>query len=244
MKNCSKQGLLLCILFASAGLIFSHVPLAQAGERQLQAVNDTFIKNNAPSQNFGNYPSGAPYYRLEVFQFGAAESHTLLKFDLSTIPEDSEITAATLYLHTASHPTRATNLELFHTSNDNWNEDTATWNNFYAPEQETTLLSRLDELSPTASQYYAWNLNIAEWNYGMDVKDKTLSFILKFGLPPNPLGREADFHSSEGTNWGDPSPLLDIQFTHAPEPLSTLLFLSGAPLMGFSLWTRKKRLSS
>ncbi|MCD4781778.1 MAG: DNRLRE domain-containing protein [Candidatus Omnitrophica bacterium] len=235
MIKISKQHILTVSLSALLFTGWSAVPSAQADSLQLQATDDTYIKNTAPLSNFGNFPSGATRHQLELYHAGATETQTLLKFDLSAIPDGAQITGATLSLHTRGNPTRATNLELYRNSNDNWYEDTATWYNYYTPEHETTLLSSVNEV--TELQYYTWNLNIAEWNYGMDLNDDALSFILKFGLPGNPKGRLARFHSSEVTT---PYPLLDIQYTYAPEPVSTVLFLSGAPLLGFGMF-RKKR---
>jgi hypothetical protein len=81
--------------------------------------DDTYINSNQPLNNYGTDNT------FDVRPDNGADRRGLLKFDLSSIPANSIVTSATLYLYSQDSKTGQTTYIYRVTSN--WSESTATW---------------------------------------------------------------------------------------------------------------------
>ncbi|WP_281628568.1 DNRLRE domain-containing protein [Vibrio sp. St2] len=91
----------------------------------LPTSDDTFIASNKASDNFNNHADGLLADLLDT-KYG--KTNALMKFDVSALPEGLEIDSVILALHVTNASTG--NFELYRV-NQNWNEQTATWQSIY-----------------------------------------------------------------------------------------------------------------
>jgi hypothetical protein len=87
--------------------------------------DDTYIDAGSPSSNYGTDNT------FEVRPDNGADRRGLLKFDLSSIPANSTITSATLYLYEQGNKTGQ--ITHIYRVTSSWNETAATWNSWSAP---------------------------------------------------------------------------------------------------------------
>lgn len=106
-----------------AVLTFILLPqVALAVEITLSPSQDTFIDQDYPTDNFGNYST------LYVSTTDI-NKHILLKFDLADIPKGSTINSATLLMDANGCGGQDETPELLLSyANDNWGEQSVTWN--------------------------------------------------------------------------------------------------------------------
>jgi hypothetical protein len=81
--------------------------------------DDTFIKGDSPLNNYGNDTT------FDVRPANGADRRGLLKFDLSSIPQNATVNSATLYLFERDN--KAGRLTYLYRVTSNWNENTVTW---------------------------------------------------------------------------------------------------------------------
>jgi hypothetical protein len=81
--------------------------------------DDTFINAGSLLRNYGNDNT------FEVRPDNSADRRGLIKFDLSSIPTNANITSATLYLYSQDNKTGQ--LTSLYRVTSNWNENTVTW---------------------------------------------------------------------------------------------------------------------
>lgn len=134
-----------------------------ARSRKLSPTDDSFVKGASPDSNYGSH-SLIGVGHLDGPRRG------FLKFDFSTIPKNAFITEAKLYLY-CELKGRETNIQCHSVDNDNWSEDTITWNN----------KPRIGEVldGPYLAVFQEWN----SWTVTSFVKedfftDKIASFCL------------------------------------------------------------------
>jgi hypothetical protein len=87
--------------------------------------DDTFIRADAPSNNFGSDT------KIEVRPDNGADRRGLLKFDLSSIPSNATITSATLYLYETDN--KAGQVTYVYRVTSSWDEDSVTWQSWALP---------------------------------------------------------------------------------------------------------------
>ena len=87
--------------------------------------DDTYIKGDQPSDNFGSDN------KFEVRPDNGADRRGLVKFNLSSIPANATITSATLYLYEQSN--KASQTTSLYRVTSNWDENTATWQSWSTP---------------------------------------------------------------------------------------------------------------
>ena len=87
--------------------------------------DDTFIRSDAPSTNYGSENS------FDVRPDNNADRRGLVKFDLSSIPSNAIITNATLYLYEKSNKTDQVTF-IYRVTSD-WTENTVTWQTWNLP---------------------------------------------------------------------------------------------------------------
>lgn len=81
--------------------------------------DDTYIRADALLSNFGSDD------RIDVRPDNGADRRGLIKFDLSSIPSNSTITSATLYLY--SHDNKDGQTTFIYRVKSNWSENSVTW---------------------------------------------------------------------------------------------------------------------
>jgi hypothetical protein len=81
--------------------------------------DDTYIDAGSPTRNYGTDD------KFEVRPDNSADRRGLLKFDLSSIPQNAIISSATLYLYEKDN--KAGQLTHIYRVTSNWNENTVTW---------------------------------------------------------------------------------------------------------------------
>ncbi|MDA2918193.1 DNRLRE domain-containing protein [Desulfobacterota bacterium AH_259_B03_O07] len=152
--------LLAVLIFAIAFPLF-----AEADVLQLYPEKDTYIDSKKKNNSYGNSDE------LSVKDGGRNTRETLLQFNLSQIPEGTEIVSAKLKLYAKSKKGN-NNATLLYTVLGNWNEST-TWNN-----KPTRSSIYEDSVTiTTTAQYYEWDLTVLvldwidgiETNYGIYV---------------------------------------------------------------------------
>jgi hypothetical protein len=91
----------------------------------LSPSDDTFIRADAPTSNFGTDTT------FDVRPDNSADRRGLVRFDLSSIPSNATISSATLYLYEKGNKTGQVTYTYRVTSN--WNENTVTWSSWTTP---------------------------------------------------------------------------------------------------------------
>ena len=87
--------------------------------------DDTFIRSDAPSTNYGSDNT------FDVRPDNSADRRGLVKFDLTAIPSNAIITNATLYLYEKSNKTDQ--VTFIYRVTSNWTENTVTWQTWNLP---------------------------------------------------------------------------------------------------------------
>lgn len=176
-------------------------------------TDDTEISHDAPDTNCGNETSIAIRNEYGVQGSPGWASDGLIRFDISSIPTGSIIQSATLnlfyYYWTSTNP-QGRELTLYRITN-NWNEETATWNNqptYYTIPTNSSLIP--DEIN----NWIQWNVtsDIQKYvdgqatNYGWKITDE--SYWGDFNIPLTLL------RSKENVT---DSPYLEIEANLPPE---------------------------
>jgi hypothetical protein len=174
--------------------------------------DDTYIDAGSPLSNYGADNA------FQVRPDNGADRRGLLKFDLGSIPANSTITSATLYLYEQGNKTAQTTYLYRVTSN--WSESTATWLTWtlpggdfdsgtsyfgFIPDQNNCMLTM-----DVTSLVQAW-VNGVYNNYG----------LLLYSLGPNHIIPYASKEDGTASRW----PKLDIVYavpTNTPTRTPTL----------------------
>jgi hypothetical protein len=142
---------------------------------QIYPTNDAYVSSEEPNNSAGTQPY------LYVYTNGD-EYRSLLKFSLSSVPDDAEVQSATLkVLIDADHwpwSGAGASVEARAVTNDVWSESTITWNNQppYGSLLDTVTQSFYDD-GEMAEEWWEWN--VATWVSSELSGDKTASFCLK-----------------------------------------------------------------
>jgi hypothetical protein len=162
--------------------------------------DDTYIKGGSPLTNFGSDNE------LEVRPDSGSDRRGLLKFDLGSIPANSTITSATLYLY--SQDSKAGQTTYIYRVTSNWSENSATWSTWTLPggdfDSDTSYFTFLPAQSncmltlDLTSLVQAW-VDGTSPNYG----------LLLYSIGPNHIIR----YSSKENGTASQRPKLNIVFT-------------------------------
>ena len=163
---------------------------------------------------------------LYVFNFGGVEHISYLKFDLSSINDKEFITSLKLYsrMGSLSQYDFPFYVDIYHVSEDDWQENTLTWNN--QPGFKKLLGTGLF-IDP--SPFTVWDLS--GYNYKPDTNDNILSLAMV--IPDNPPIRTGVAFSSY---WD----YLEVESARPPVPEPSTMLLLGSGLIGLAGYGRKK----
>jgi hypothetical protein len=150
-----------------------------------------------------------------------------LKFDLSDIPDASQVVHAELRLYAMIY--RGGTVNIWHASGDNWTENwgSLTWNNQPAVDGFLAQLGILD--TPASLKY----IDISQtWDPTVDLIDNFLSIAITMvdESPEEPM--DAEFKSKENQDSLYHRPLLTIEYEEiTPVPLPATLYLFGSGIL-------------
>ena len=124
---------------------------------------DAYIASARPNENFGNAALYVGYHNIGEDRFGAERS--LIRFELSSIPNEANITEANLrlYMSFATPSDSATMRIIVRQLNSPWDEQVVTWNNepAWGP-------VRADLFVGPEEGWYVWDITdlVIEWQNG------------------------------------------------------------------------------
>lgn len=219
----TKRFWLGCAVFMVVIYLFAVPSYGTLITHLIAPVDDALVDNKEPDTNFGD----TDY--LQIFTAYMSQRHlrSYIKFPLSEIPELDFVESATLYLY-HYHGGWTRPIDIYHVADDNWTQNTITWNNRPLPSPTTAELIASEQIESTEG-WKSWDLLTNDgWDYNSDVNDGYVSFLLK---GPETGDRNNSFYSSKATN---NHPYLEIVII--PEP--SILALIG--LTGLLLLKRRK----
>lgn len=207
----------------------------------LTPTGDAYVYNQTPAAHYGSDLTLSVFHRDSDDQ----TQRVFLKFDLSSIPADETVVAATLHLYAIGfHTFGPMDTALHFVSNDSWSENTLTWNNMPAYDNKLDLKESetWNFVYPNGTpQWGVWNLFGlgGAWVQTGGLSDGFLSLLLK-GEPEsgNRIGEQ--FDSKE---FGNPTlrPYLTVETQQAVVPLPPSLFLLTPVLISLAAMRRKLR---
>lgn len=213
------------LILASLIVIAMTAANTQAATYTLFPDDDAHVKQWAPGNNYGRlnylYTGG-----------GASSSHAYLSFYLGGIGEEETITGATLNLFHFYGSTAWINL--YHISDDNWDESSITWNN--RPDGGSMgswlggeyILFPWDWVSFDLSETGAWD----------PLADQTDSFVT---LLVSPFLEDVFFFSKEHySGWKSPYLTITTTTTTAPVPIPSTLWFLASGLLGYPFIRRTR----
>ncbi|MCW5553731.1 MAG: DNRLRE domain-containing protein [Verrucomicrobiae bacterium] len=114
---------ILILICAAAFAFGKDSPTASAATTNLLPIADTYIRDSAPTANFG---ASTPLL-AGIALAGSPVQRCLFKFSLADLPSDATITGVSLRLVATAGPREASNFDLHRVLRD-WTENDATWN--------------------------------------------------------------------------------------------------------------------
>lgn len=224
--------------------VFNLLPGIAFGQSiSLNPIADSRILKIVPNQNFGSEGLLATYNNMDGF--GDNEQHSLLKFDLSSIPKGANITSATLLLSKRNdgYVSNGVASYVFRVITD-WTESKVTWNK---PTNTTSWTNLGGDFVGMTGAYnsnpYAMNTDnpagaTLDWNVTSLVSEWESGAVANDGLLLRAdVGNQLHFYSREVVG---SEPSLIINYSVVPEPGALTLVLC-AGLTGTSMLLRHRR---
>ncbi|MBN1555040.1 MAG: DNRLRE domain-containing protein [Phycisphaerae bacterium] len=205
----------VCVSLASTGL--SSVTAV------IQPTDDVCIDSAFPNKNYNNSTDNPKLIARHSY-IGPSDTYSILKFDLSEIPNSATILGATLHLYCLA--TCDEYVYAYRVSDDNWDENTVTWNT-YLPDTtdpaKSTYLDTQRVYVPSNGDYWeTWNLMALNWQ--ADLADNLLTLMLTADPQSSHYYSPANMASKE-YELGSKIPYIEIEYT--PEPASLTLMALG-----------------
>jgi hypothetical protein len=201
----------------SAGLLIAAVGVlpATADELIFYPTDDAWADEYTPNHCYGSHDKMG----VRNTSYGPWESHSLVRFDISSIPPGTEIPSATLYLYYFLHwdnSPAGRPLSAYRITSD-WDEETVNWNRRPSHASQVTSYAAV----PSWYTWMAWDVtndvqafvNGDEEDYGWTIIDET--FWPGSGIP---------FTFFRTKEYGSYIPYLEV----VPEPGTLGLLLLGS----------------
>ncbi|MCK4459163.1 MAG: DNRLRE domain-containing protein, partial [Methanosarcinales archaeon] len=167
---------------------------------------DTHVKSYVPDSNFGDSPE-LPVEWYDDSGYGVKRA--LTHFNLSSIPVDATIDAATLHLYVGSRFDYGTPTYNIHRIEESWGEMTPTWNN--QPGYTPTPIDSI--IKPTCAD--CWDV----YDVTSDVQDFVegtsinYGWLIKLEMEDDPEWPGTYYRSRE--HGSDTSPYLEVTYTES-----------------------------
>jgi len=194
----------------------------------LHPTDDTYVDTRFPDAVY-NFEPWEQVLHADYSYIGPHYRTSLLKFDLSAIPSDATLLAATLHL--CAVPSSDEHTYLFRMEHDAWDEDSTSWNSFLPHMAGGVLVGDAEVEAVFPEEHWVgWPIVLGAWNLPEDLADGFVTFMLK--------GDESDFNYTVGADLcskeyltpGGEQRLPSLELTWIPEPSTavSLIVLVGA----------------
>ncbi|MCD6240129.1 DNRLRE domain-containing protein [Candidatus Bathyarchaeota archaeon] len=173
------------------------INIVNYGTSNITPTDDSYVSASNPDTNYGAETS-------LITEVITDTKRSFLKFDLSSLPDNLQIDYAYLNLFVVSllYPQQGySDVEVREVSNDNWYENTITWNN--QPNYGEILDTKFENKTEKYSSYNVSSFVTTEYT-----TDKTVSLCLKIILESQSHYRIVSFNSKEGDN----TPFLQLKY--------------------------------
>jgi hypothetical protein len=162
--------------YYSSTIGISTGTIAFVDSNQIEPVADAYIHRDHPNENYGGATTIAWQHSGGI---PPDPYRSYLKFDISSIPNSSVITKATLYLYTVTVPVvgywTGDSFDVFTVIHDDWTESGITWNN--APPFVETIIDRSASRIPSEAWISSDVTDFVKNEY--DSGDTLVSFGIK-----------------------------------------------------------------
>lgn len=224
-------------------LLMALPTLAGAETLTLYAEHDAWVDSAAPTAT-----NNDTWVRIANNQ-NTTERWSFFKFDLSSVPDNAEITVANFRFYGAGSWSTAPGFvvpydrypQFFHVNDDTWLESTLTWENM--PVFDDYLGKSYHGSSFSySSAYFTLSGTADNWNAAADLSDDYLSFM---GRIPDTQEYSASYlgYSSE-VSGGAPELYLEYTVSETPTepvPEPTSFLLAGAGLLALMIIRPRSR---
>jgi hypothetical protein len=233
------------VVMMTIGVMLSGITAAWSTTVTINPTDDTHIGTDSDYPVIAGINFGSNYVLRvgDITNWGGGtwsyDYRSLLKFDLSSIPNGAQIISATLSLQITQSSEQNTYVQVHRMADDTWSEGTITWN-LAPPSFTTAFVSNLLDtqlVQGVVGGYITWNiLDSNPWDWSQDLADNGVTFLLKKATTNE---SEAFFSSVEGVV--DPPIILTIIYNPVPLPPSALFLGTGlAGLLGLRGWRRRR----
>lgn len=187
-------------------LSISYNNIVLADTFTIMPIEDSHVDSEQPDRNFADYPLGVLKFNYTVPIGVLREQISYVKFDLSIIDDAEQID--TIFYNaswqSASQCSSPQYIDIYHVTDDSWDEGNLTWNNQPGYDDYLgTLLFDID--NPSQTFWRQWD--ISSYDYSSDLDDNTLSIAM---VKRNPDSCGVAFRTE---------PFLEISTQPAPESI-------------------------
>jgi 2',3'-cyclic-nucleotide 2'-phosphodiesterase (5'-nucleotidase family) len=200
-----------------------------APTRVLSPVADAQVSSGNPNTNSGSATS--MFIQSAATNFG--NERAWLRFDLSSLPSDAVVTAATLEMYCWKATGPSLDTEVHGGTSDTWGETTITWNNqpAFGPTLATQTLA-----AGAVNVYYDWD--VTSFVQGQLAGDKLVSLLVK----PTVEGSTASpspSYAFDAREFGSTIPVLrvTVQSASATVAQTQFFYRYSADGVTWSAWT-------
>ena len=157
---------------------------------------DTHVSEGSPTTNYGTSTS----MQVQLFkdEYGTVyRNRIFIKFDLSSLPINIDITSAKLYLYMYSSTAHTRTLAVHEVSDNSWGETTITWNN--KPSYDATATTTTSIGTSSGWKYFTITSDVED---AYNAASQTLSECIKdnsetTGVPTVPSSITKQFYTEE-----------------------------------------------
>ena len=199
------------VVSGSGSCIAHAVVVGGLQEVKLYPIDDSFVWQGA----YGGKSHGTLDYLRVGYQ--ALSQRGFLKFKLENIPAGATIEKVELYLRTRDNVGGGENVRCHRVDNDDWDEDTITWNN------QASVGGFLDNRNCSENdKWYSWYVTDFVASQWENENDRVASFCM-VGVGENiQKPHYAEFHTKESITGGVPF----LKVIYSPSPNSFFVSIS------------------